>query len=119
MSRYGPTPPESVEMLVEAGLLTERQAQAYVYRDVDPTPRKAVAEMLEISPNVLDKHLSAARQKVESAKATTEALQEIRFPDLPSECSDCEAALVGPWSENDDGEPVCLECAGIEESDLE
>lgn len=114
MSQHNTTPSEAVDQLVEAGLLTERQAQAYVHREIDPTPRQAVADMLEISPNVLDKHLSAARQKVEAAESTVAALEEIRHPELPTECSDCGSTLGGRWTENDDGDPICLNCGDVD-----
>lgn len=118
MNRYGHTPPEAIEKLVEAGLLTERQAQAYVYRDIDPTPRHAVAEMLGISVNVLDKHLSTAREKVDEAEATVDALEAIRHPDFPDECSVCSSTLGGQWALNEDDDPVCLECADVDPDDL-
>jgi len=114
MTNHNIQPQEAVEQLVDAGLLTERQAQAYVFREIDPTPRKAVAEMLDISPNVLDKHLSSAREKVNSAESTLATLDEIRHPDLPMECSQCGSTLGGHWSQNDTGDVMCLECADVD-----
>lgn len=108
---------EDVETLADAGHLTERQAEAFVLRDVELVSREAAAETMGISVNVLDKHLAAARSKVDNAEATTEALQSIRFEDLPNRCSECDAALGGVFArDGDDGAPLCPPCAGVEDA---
>jgi len=67
---------------------------------------------------VLDKHLRKARDKVEAAEATVEALDAIHNRPIPEECAECDSALGGRWAEGDDGEPLCFDCAGIDESAL-
>lgn len=105
---------DAVKRLADAGLLTERQAEAWVYRELQAVPRQATADAMDISVNTLDKRLREARDKVEQAQATADVVESLRNPSLPSECASCGGTLGGRFSENDDGEPVCLECAGIE-----
>jgi DNA-directed RNA polymerase specialized sigma24 family protein len=69
---------EEIEMLVESGLLTERQAQAYVYREVELVPREAAAEEMGISTSTLDDYRADAVEKVESARKILEAIEDIR-----------------------------------------
>lgn len=73
------TPDEEIELLVDAGLLTERQAEAFVLREIDPAPRDAVAESMGISVSTLDDYRADAIRKIESAEATVEALDAIRY----------------------------------------
>lgn len=111
----------SAAEIAELGLLTERQAEVYINRDIATNPRKGTADALGISPNVLDKHLRAARDKVEAARATLEALEKIDrelHPPVPDECEECGAALGGAFSENEEGAPVCLECAGVDSGEV-
>lgn len=105
---------DDAEELADAGLLTRRQAEAFVLRDVELVPREAAAESMDISVNTLDKRLSEARGKVEAAQETVETLQSLRYEDIPSECTECDSTLGGRWSQNDDDEPICLDCAGVE-----
>lgn len=72
------TTEEEIEMLVDAGLLTERQAEAYVYREVELTPREAAADAMGIKPTTLDDYRTDAVAKVAAAEATLEAIEEIR-----------------------------------------
>lgn len=110
---------EDIEQLADAGLLTERQAEAYVLRDIELVPRQAAADAMEISVNTLDKRLGEARRKVEQAEATLDALDSIRFEEFPDACSECGSPLGGRWSENEDGDAVCLDCAGIDVQEAE
>lgn len=74
------SPCHDARLLAAAGLLTNRQAEVYAYRDVHGVARKATAERLGISPNVVDQHLAASRSKVENARATVEALHDLDAP---------------------------------------
>lgn len=76
-------------MLVEAGLLTEQQATAFVHREVELTPRAAAAEAMGLSPNTLDNYRADANQKVEAARKTLDAIESIRnqLPDDHNEDS--------------------------------
>lgn len=66
-------------MLVDAGLLTERQAEAFVRRRVELEPGYAVAEHMGIQESTLSDYVSDAEGKIEAAKQTLEALEKIRF----------------------------------------
>lgn len=101
---------EDIQQIHDAGLLTERQAEAFVLRDVEAVPRAAVADSMGISVNVLDKHLGAARKKLETARSTVDAVGDVRFEDIPEFCADCGDPLGGKWTTNEDDEPVCIKC---------
>lgn len=72
------TTDEEIELLVEAGLLTERQAEAYVRRRIELEPGYAVAEHMGIEESTLSDYVSDAEGKIEDAKRTLEALKQIR-----------------------------------------
>ncbi|QCW05282.1 sigma factor-like helix-turn-helix DNA-binding protein [Natrinema pallidum] len=105
---------DAISQLVDAGLLTDRQAEAYVLRAVEGVPREAAAESMGISPNTLDNTLARAREKVRKAQATAEAVEVIRSPDIPEKCSECGHGLGQTWSRDSDGYPICIDCAGID-----
>lgn len=105
---------DDIQQLVDAGLMSERQAEAWVLRDLELVPRPAVAESMGISVNTLDKRLREARDKVEAAEATVEAVRDLRHEEIPSECDECGSALAGQWAETDHGQVLCPECAGVE-----
>jgi DNA-directed RNA polymerase specialized sigma24 family protein len=69
---------EEIDALVTADLLTERQATAFVHREVEATPRQATAEMMGIEPSTLDNYVAAAKRKVTKAQETAEAVEKIR-----------------------------------------
>lgn len=77
MPRY--TVEEEIEMLTDAGLLTERQAEAYVQRRIELTPGYAVAADMGIEQSTLSGYVSDAEDKIEAARETLDALEEIRF----------------------------------------
>lgn len=66
-------------MLADAGLLTERQAEAFVQRRVEGTPGYAVAEDMGITESTLSGYVSDAEDKIEGARETLDALEEIRW----------------------------------------
>jgi len=101
------------EQLADAGLLTERQAEAFVLRDIEACPRQATADEMGISVNTLDNTLSTARKKVRQAEATVDAVEKARHEDLPSTCGNCGDSLGGSWTVIDD-DPHCFDCAGID-----
>jgi DNA-directed RNA polymerase specialized sigma24 family protein len=70
---------EEIDALVTADLLTERQATAYVHREIEATPRQATAEMMGIEPSTLDNYAAAAKRKVQQAQETAEAVEKIRY----------------------------------------
>lgn len=70
---------EEIELLTDAGLLTERQAEAFVQRRIEVTPGYAVAEEMGIGEPTVSDYVSDAEEKIEAARETLEALEEIRF----------------------------------------
>lgn len=69
---------EEIELLTAAGLLTERQAEAYIYRRVEATPGYAVAEEMGVNDSTVSDYVAAAEEKIETARETLDALEEIR-----------------------------------------
>jgi|GEM_PF-4997351 len=70
---------EEVDALVTAGLLTEHQATAFVLREIEAVPREQAAESMDISASGLDDARAKAVRKVEDARATVEAVENIRY----------------------------------------
>jgi DNA-directed RNA polymerase specialized sigma24 family protein len=60
--------------LAAPGILTERQAIAYVLRDVEGIPRQETADRLGCSASNLDTLLGRARSNVDDAAATLSVL---------------------------------------------
>jgi len=108
-------PPEvAIDRLATAGLLTERQAEAYVWRRIESQPGYVVADLMDINESTLSDYVSDAEEKVEAAEETVEQLKEIRHRPIPDECSDCGAALGGRFATDDEDNPLCLDCAGAD-----
>lgn len=61
-----------------AGLLTEKQALAWLLRRRAGYHREAAASMMGISPSTLDTHLQRAAEQVQAARATLELLEPAR-----------------------------------------
>jgi len=116
MPRY--TIPEEIELLVEAGLLTERQAEAYVYRSVEGQPLHLVAEEMNVSKQAVSDYDNAAQEKIDEAEATLTVLNEIQNQ-VPSECSECGTALSNPYVTTDEWEPLCWGCADIDRNNID
>jgi DNA-directed RNA polymerase specialized sigma24 family protein len=70
---------EEIELLADAGLLTERQAEAFVRRRVEGEPGWSVAEDMSISQSTVADYVGDAEQKIERAQATVGALEAIRY----------------------------------------
>ncbi|ALJ99707.1 hypothetical protein BGV91_gp44 [Haloarcula californiae icosahedral virus 1] len=64
------------QRLAKPGLLTDRQALAYVLRDVEGVGRQEAADRLGCSVSNLDTLLGRARTNLDDARATLEVLQE-------------------------------------------
>lgn len=79
MPKYSPE--EEINLLSDAGLLTERQAEAYVFRRIELTPGYAVAEHMDVRESTVSDYVSDAERKIEMARETLDALDEIRFQD--------------------------------------
>ena len=107
---------ETIDRLEETGLLTERQAEAFVLRDIELVPRQATAESMGVSVNTLDNRLARAREIVEEAREGLDVIEEARHEDIPKTCGNCGDGLGGRFVQ-EDGDSFCLECAGVETDD--
>lgn len=76
---------EEIERLVEAGLLTERQAEAFVLRRVEATPGYAVAESMDVEESTVSDYVSDAEAKIEAARETIDAIDDIRYQAPPAD----------------------------------
>jgi formylmethanofuran dehydrogenase subunit E len=104
----------AIEDLVEAGMLTERQAEAYVYRELVGFPRPDAAAQMDVSVNTLDNRLRAAKDKIEVARETVDTVSRLQEETLPRECSECGRMLGGRWVEDDEGNSMCIDCADVD-----
>lgn len=80
-SNVSPTVERAARRLADPGLLTYRQALAWVLRDVEDVGREDAAHQLGLSPSTLDNHLGAARRKIRRARATIEDVDELTGDD--------------------------------------
>ena len=76
---------EEIELLADAGLLTERQAEAFVLRRVEATPGYAVAEHMEVAESTVSDYVSDAEAKIEAARETIDAIEKIRYQAPPAD----------------------------------
>lgn len=76
-----PSIKEAARRLAAPGLLTPRQALAYVLRDVEGVPRQEAADRMNCSTSTLDGHLGTAREKSKTARATVDALDRLEATD--------------------------------------
>lgn len=81
-----------VKALASSGLLTKKQALAYVLREVYSVSRDDAAADMGVTTSTVDKHLSAAREKVAHARATVDHLD--RIEQRESDDSADEAGVV-------------------------
>ena len=70
---------EEIELLTDAGLLTGRQAEAFVHRRVENTPGFAVADEMGVTQSTVSDYVTDAEAKIEAAEATLEVLETIRW----------------------------------------
>jgi predicted DNA-binding protein (UPF0251 family) len=83
-----------VGMFVDAGLLTEQQASAFLLSEFENTSRQPAAENMEISVEEFDERVSTARETIEKAEKTLSALSELKNQ-TPDECIECGVELDG------------------------
>lgn len=77
MPKY--TVAEEIELLADADLLTERQAEAFVRRRVEAEPGYGVAQAMDVSDQAVSDYVREAEKKIERAEATLDAIEEIRY----------------------------------------
>ena len=104
---------DDAEWLAAAGLLTERQAQAYAFRVIHSINREETAEALGISKSYVDNLRTTAIEKVEVAGETIVRINNLDKGDpiSPNICSECGGEL--DTLSIIDGEALCLDCAEI------
>ncbi len=103
----------AIDRLVEAGLLTEPEATAYVLREIERTSADEAAASMGIPPAAVDQQLREATNKLEAAAATRSAIADLRSAAQPTECDECGGVLTRPYTETD-GAVRCFTCAGAE-----
>jgi transcriptional regulator len=108
MPRY--TPNEKIDLLADADLLTERQAEIYVHRRIEATPRPAVADELGIAEQTVSNTATRAQEIVDAAEATLDVLDMVRNQ-APDECSECGTSVAGKFVTVSSGAALCLSCA--------
>ena len=95
----------TVDRLVDAGLLTERQAVAYLGIKIEHAARFQVAEHLDIEPSTLDSHTARAAEKIEAAETTLDIIGEYereRHPPVPDACDECGDGISGAFARSED-----------------
>jgi len=110
-----PLPAETaINKLSSAGLLPPRQAEAYVLREIKPTPNYAVAESMGVDDSTVSQYVTEAQNKIDAAEATLAALDEVRRRLVPDECEECGTSLSDRWATGQDGRALCFDCAGAD-----
>jgi hypothetical protein len=104
----------AVDQLADAGLLTRRQAQAYVLREIEAVPRDGAAQWMGVATSTMDDYRRDAVEKIEAAEATLTVIDDLRFAEIPDECSRCGSTLGGTWTTTDDRAALCLDCGGVD-----
>lgn len=99
------------EDLESMGLLTERQAQAYLLRDVYGFDRSTSAEEMGVSESRVDNALREAHSKITSAKTTMNVIERVneRVDFSLDQCAKCGESMDRFTFQR--GRPVCLDCA--------
>ena len=86
---------EAAETAAEAladGLLTERQALAYLLREVAELDRQTTAEAIDSTPSNVDNLQRRASEKVEEARDLVDTLETLDFATETAEPTDAEQA---------------------------
>lgn len=105
----------TAKTLSEAGLLTEREAQAYVLTRVHDWPVKRAAAIMGVSESRVYNARSAASDDLEAARETLALVDDLDAGTqlTPGHCAECGAALTD-WTVVD-GRVVCPECGGLDD----
>jgi len=102
--------------VAEAGLLTEREAQAWVLVEVHGWDVPAAADEMSVSESRVYNARSAASDDLDAARETLQLLDRLGAGDglSPAVCAGCGDGLSS-WTVAD-GHVVCPDCAGIDDS---
>ena len=116
-------PTELVDALHDTGLLTEKEASAFVYKEIECQPINVGGEVTipHEFENICEFNscLRHARETVGQAIWIYELIDAYRFPDFPEECTECGRSLGGTWVELSE-EPgfFCRECGDLDADPL-
>lgn len=105
----------NAKALAEAGLLTEREAQAHVLTRVYDWPVERAAAAMDVSNSRVYNARDAAETDIEAARETLDMLGELKSEEptwTPTHCAECGDGL-DDWTVTD-GHVVCPDCADIE-----
>ena len=105
---------EEVELLTDAGLLTEQQARAYVLRFVEGFELTDAAGQMDLAKATVSQYASDAAAKVDAAEETLAALEAIDT--IPDACEKCGATLGGRYVTDREGRALCMDCGGTDGS---
>lgn len=99
------------ERLESMGLLTERQAQAYLLRDVYGFDRRTAADEMGVSPSRVDNARRDAHSKIAAAKTTMNMIERVneRIDFSLEQCAECGEPMDEFTFQR--GRPICLDCA--------
>jgi hypothetical protein len=101
---------EAISALVDAGLLSSLEAEAYV------------RYVIEGEHNVEEQPFSrscveSAKQKIAAARKSFSILNAYRYPKPPETCSECGSSLGDVWTTNLEETSLCLECGEASRSE--
>jgi len=125
-NEHHPREQELEDALAETGLLTEKEAYAFVYGRFGSLPLRYLDEMssmLEKQGFESSDEFTTVKERAESKIADAiwvyELIDAFRFPDFPEQCAKCSNSLGGMWVESEEGSgPICRECADIDHDPL-
>jgi hypothetical protein len=112
----------TINRLVDAGLLTRKQAVSYLGIKIDHAARYQVSEHLGIEPSTLDTHTARASEKIEAAERTLDIIDEYerdRYPPAPDSCDECGSGISGAFARTEDGRELCRDCTELDLDSLD
>lgn len=113
-----PKPSEFIRELADTKVLTEHQAEVFVRRS-EGESRHAVAEHLDITKSGVDSVHQTAKENIRDARRVAQLLEAYWFPDIPTECDQCGGTLGAQFVGTYDGGQLCIDCADVDEGDME
>jgi len=102
---------EAINALVNAGFLSEMEAEAYIRSVIEGENPDEQQSFSAVS-------VESAKQKVAAAQESVEILNGYRDPESPNLCSKCGTEIGDIWTANLEQVPICNECAENERLEL-
>lgn len=101
------------DRLVDAGLLTDRQAELVVRKYGRDESRQEIAEAMGVSLSRVDNLRRAVNDRLQKAEQTINAVWELRGAvNQPDRCDKCGSALQSFVQEGD--RVLCPDCADVD-----